>query len=217
MSGKSKLDALSDQVITMLLSKHACPVPFHGVRALFMGNIATPDMTVSPMQVIRDLWGGELPEFDSERDAELLLKGLMQGLWNGMSAHQNRTNPFKLIRVKNPQPSWEALAQLSLLRREEIDGFIEGLFAGHDEIDLPEKAHRATNVLGEIRAMLAGLHELATTKATPTDVKELDGMIKQVRELSIIAEKEINVAIQSCKRARAQMLETYTAEKPVLH
>jgi hypothetical protein len=52
---------------------------------------------------------------------------------------------------------------------------------------------------------------------TPTDTQELDGMIKQVRELSIIAEKEINVAIQSCKRARAQMLETYTAEKPVLH
>tara|TARA_B110000908_G_scaffold5819_2_gene7403 strand:+ start:5513 stop:5689 length:177 start_codon:yes stop_codon:yes gene_type:complete len=58
---------------------------------------------------------------------------------------------------------------------------------------------------------------LATTKATPTDVTELEGMIKQIRELSIIAEKEINVAIQSCKRARAQMLETYVAEKPVLH
>jgi hypothetical protein len=52
---------------------------------------------------------------------------------------------------------------------------------------------------------------------TPTDTQELDGMIKQVREMSIIAEKEMNVAIQSCKRARAQMLETYTAEKPVLH
>ena len=217
MSGKSKLDALSDQVVMALLEKHACPLPFHAVRALFMGNITTPDMTVSPMQTIRDLWGGELPEFETQQDAEILLMGLMQGLWNGMSAHQNRTNPFKLMRVKNPQPSWEALAQLSLLRREEIDGFIEGLFAGHEEIDLPEKAHRATNILGEIRAMLAGLHQLATENATPTDIQELDGMIKQVRDLSIIAEKEINVAIQSCKRARTQLLETYTAEKPVLH
>jgi hypothetical protein len=217
MAKASKLDRLSDQVITALLEKHACPLPFHAVRALFMGNITTPDMTASPMQTIRDLWGGELPEFETQQDAELLLMGLMQGLWNGLSAHQNRTSPFKLTRVKSPQPSWEALARLSLLRREEIDGFIEGLFAGHEEIDLPEKAHRATNILGEIRAMLAGLHGLATKNTMPTDIKELDGMIKQVRELSIIAEKEINVAIQSCKRARAQMLETYTAEKPVLH
>ena len=65
--------------------------------------------------------------------------------------------------------------------------------------------------------MIAGVHQLATTKAAPTDVTELDSLIKQIRELSIIAEKEINLAIQSCKRARAQMLETYTAEKPVLH
>jgi hypothetical protein len=65
--------------------------------------------------------------------------------------------------------------------------------------------------------MIAGVHQLSITNATPTDVVELAGMIKQVRELSIIAEKEINVAIQSCKRARAQMLETYAAEKPVLH
>ena len=218
MAKASKLDQLSDQVITALLEKYACPLPFHAVRALFMGNIATPDMTASPVQAIRDLWGGELPEFETKQDAELFMMGLMQGLWNGLSAYQNRTNPFKLTRVKSHQPSWEALARLSLLRREEIDGFIEGLFAGHEEIDLPEKAHRATNMLGEIRAILAGLHGLAMkNNTTPTDTQELDGMIKQVRELSIIAEKEINVAIQSCKRARAQMLETYTAEKPVLH
>jgi hypothetical protein len=218
MAKASKLDQLSDQVITALLEKHACPLPFHAVRALFMGNIATPDMTASPMQTIRDLWGGELPEFDTKQDAEIFMMSLMQGLWNGLSAYQNRTNPFKLTRVKSHQPSWEVLSRLSLLRREEIDGFIEGLFAGHEEIDLPEKAHRATNILGEIRAMLAGLHGLATkNNTTPTDTQELDGMIKQVRELSIIAEKEMNVAIQSCKRARAQRLETYVSEKPVLH
>ena len=217
MSGKSKIDALSDKVVRALLERHECPLPFHAFQALFMGNIATPDMTASPMQTIRDLWGGELPEFETQKDAELLLTGLMQGLWNGLSKHQKRTSPFKLIRVKTEAPSWEALARLALIRREEFDGFIEGLFAGHDEIDLPEKAHTATHILGEVRAMIAGVHQLATTKVTPTDVTELDSLIKQIRELCIIAEKEINVAIQSCKRARAQMLETYTAEKPVLH
>ncbi len=61
--------------------------------------------------------------------------------------------------------------------------------------------------------MIAGVHQLATT----SDVTGLEDLIKQIRELSIIAEKEINVAIQSCKRARAHQLLTYAAEKPVLH
>jgi hypothetical protein len=217
MSGKTKTTALGNQVIRALLQRYNCPLPFHAVRALFMGSIVTPDMSASPMQVIRDLWGGELPEFETQEDAELLLTGLMEGLWNELAKHQKCTNPFKLTRVKSEQSSWETLARISLIRREELDGFIEGLFASHDEIDLPEKAHEATNILGELRALIAGVHQLATTKAAPTDVTDLDNMIKQIRDLSIIAEKEINVAIQSCKRARAQMLDTYVAEKPVLH
>lgn len=216
LSGKSKVDALSDKVIRALLERYDCPLPFHAVRTFFMGSISSPDMGVSPMQTIRDLWGGELPEFESGADAELLLTGLMQGLWNGLTKHQKRTSPFKLTRVKTEQPSWETLARLSLVRFEEIEGFIEGLFGVHDEIDLPEKAHGASNVLGELRAMIGGVHQLATTKAAPTDVAELEGLIKQIRELGIIAEKEINVAIQSCKNARAHLLETYAAEKPVL-
>jgi hypothetical protein len=56
MAKASKHVRLSDQVITALLEKHACPLPFHAVRALFKGNITTPDITASPMQTIRDLW-----------------------------------------------------------------------------------------------------------------------------------------------------------------
>ena len=217
MAGASKLDPLNDEVITALLQKHACPLPFHAARALFMGYLASPDISVSPKRVVRALWGGEFPEFETKQNAERLMMGLTQGFWIGLSEHQKPTDPFKLTRAEITQPNWEGLAGLSLIRSEEVDGFTEGLLAGRREIDLPEKAHRATNILGEIRALLAGLHQLATQNATPTDIKELDAMIKQVRDLSIIAEKEINVAIQSCKRARSQMLESYTAEKPVLH
>src|SRR3546814_4180097 len=48
-----------------LLAKHECPVPFHEVRTRFLGNIATPAISASPLQIIKDLWGGELPPFDS--------------------------------------------------------------------------------------------------------------------------------------------------------
>jgi hypothetical protein len=37
------------------------PVPCHEVRTRFLGNIAAPQLAVSPMQIVKDLWGGELP------------------------------------------------------------------------------------------------------------------------------------------------------------
>ena len=46
------------------------------------------------------------------------------------------------------------------MRREELDGFIEGIFSGEDRADLPERAHRALGHLGELRAMMAGIEDL---------------------------------------------------------
>ena len=47
------------------------------------------------------------------------------------------------------------------MRREEVDGFVDGLFGTQERIDVPERAYRALGELGEIRAMLAGVCELA--------------------------------------------------------
>lgn len=60
-----------------LLKKHRCPVPFHEVRTRFLGTIATPELTTSPFQNIKDLWGGELPAFDSIDELNELLDGLV--------------------------------------------------------------------------------------------------------------------------------------------
>ena len=55
----------SDEEIRVLLEHYRCPVPFHEVRARFLGNIATPAVGVSPIKMVERLWSGELPEFDS--------------------------------------------------------------------------------------------------------------------------------------------------------
>jgi hypothetical protein len=218
MVKSSKLDRLSDQVLRALLKKHECPLRFHEVRARFMGNIATPDISATPMQEIRALWGGELPEFDSAEDAESLITGLTGGLWNGLTKHQSRRTPFQLTRIKAAAPSYEHLARLSKFRREELDGFIEGLFVGKDYIELPETAHKAVGSLSEIRAMMAGTYELCACPPAPASTESLAETLRHIRELSRIAEAEINTVIQSCKAARAHMRETFTAEKPdVLH
>ena len=45
-------------------------------------------------------------------------------------------------------------------------------------------------------------------------VATMEQTVKHVRELTRIAEVEINTIIQSCRRARQHMLETQTMERP---
>lgn len=210
----SKIDQLSDRVLRELLTKHLCPLTFHELRAHIMGNIATPDMDVAPMQELTRIWGGALPEFASQEDAELLITGIMGGLWNPLSKHQSPTNPFRLMRVKSAPPSYEHLAKLSKFRREEIDAFVEGVFAGKDYQEFPETAHKAIETLSEIRSIVAGAHELCACPPAPASKDQLKDTLENLRNLFTAAEAEINVVIQSCTTARAQLLETYALDKP---
>jgi hypothetical protein len=70
----------SDEQVRTLLERYKCPVPFHEVRTRFLGNIATPVVSASPLKVVEDLWGGELPAFDSIDAANELIGALVMGL-----------------------------------------------------------------------------------------------------------------------------------------
>jgi len=74
-------------------------------------------------------------------------------LWNALSAHQKRTDPFKLARIATAPSSLEFLSKFARVRREEIEVFVDGLFANEDELDLPESAHKAVGILGEMRSI----------------------------------------------------------------
>jgi hypothetical protein len=198
-----------------LLAKHACPYPYHQARARLMGNIATPDLSASPMQEIQRLWNNELPVFESQVEAEGFFGVLFQGLWNALSGHQKRTDPFKLTRIATAPASVDFLLKLARVRSEEIEGFLDGLFAGQDEIDLPESAHKAVDILGEIRAIFEATEQLA---AKPASVESIIETIGHFQKMTRIAENEINVVIQSCKRARAHALATLpTGRPPIFH
>ena len=62
---KKKPTGASDAEVIAMLKRYRCPTPFHEVRTRFLGNIASPVLSASPMETIKQLWGGELPEFDS--------------------------------------------------------------------------------------------------------------------------------------------------------
>ena len=126
----------SDDEVRALLDRYGCPVPFHAVRTRFLGNIASPDMQGSPMKMVEALWGGELPTFDSIDEANELIGALVMGLWNRLTRHQERSAPFRLMRMEVPATR-EGMAKLVRLRREELEGFVEGLFGDKESLDLP--------------------------------------------------------------------------------
>lgn len=213
---KKTAKVLPEKAAKTLLAKHACPVPFHAVRTRFLGNIATPEMSVSPLQIIKDLWGGELPAFDSMDEFNDLLKALVQGLWNELTRHQKRSQPFRLTRTSMDATAAN-LGLYARMRHEELDGFIEGLFNGEDVVDLPERAHEAVGHLEELRAMMAGICDLVEREPKADDRTQLETTFKHLRELTRIMETEMHEAVLSCTRARRQMLESTLTARPTIH
>jgi hypothetical protein len=205
-----------EKKIRALLETYAYPVPFHEIRTRFLGNIATPAMSASPISVVKNLWGGELPEFESLDAVNELIGVLVNGLWNSLTRHQKRSDPFRLVRPM-VTPTRVGLAQLALIRRQELDGFVEGLFSGAEELDLPAKASAAFDTLGEVRAMIAGVHEVASDAGKPADLSDIATTMKHLRELTRITEIEINRVVLDCTRARRQMLGSIGTTRPTHH
>jgi hypothetical protein len=97
------------------------------VRARLLGNIATPTVGGSPIKMMERLWSGELPEFKSVDAANELMGALIMGLWNRLTRHQERSAPFRLVRP-DVMVARAGLATLAMIRCQELDGFVEGLF-----------------------------------------------------------------------------------------
>lgn len=199
--------APADKDVLALLARHRCPTPLHALRTLLLGAIASPQMEVSPMTPLAQAWGGELPEFASAAEVEEVMQVIVHGLWNRLSEHQNARTPFRLPRFE-VLPTRQALLQLARMRAQELKGFVDGLLGTDDEMLLPQKAHEAVVALAELHAMFEGAAGLLDddTKASPG--QELKGLLRNLQQMTIVADEQINKAVQSCKRSRGQRLET---------
>jgi hypothetical protein len=181
----------TDEEVRALLTRYRCPVPFHEVRTRFLGNIATSVMSASPIRTVEGLWGGELPDFGSISAANELIGALIMGLWNRLTRHQERNTPFRLTRP-DVAASREGLATLAMIRRQELDGFVEGLFGAEEAVDLPERAHRGLRVLDELRALIAGVLDVAPDANKAASVGDIKGTLRQMLEMTRIAEHEMH-------------------------
>ena len=212
---KLSIKYVGDKKVRDLLARYACPVPFHAVRTRLLGNIASPRLDASPVQTVKDLWGGELPEFDDMDAVNLLFQDLMS-LWNNLAKHQSRSKPFKLSREGTGSTD-DNLRRLCEVRTEELEGFVDGLFGADEDLDLLERAAEGMDQISQINAMIRGVLDLLNRPAMPpaTD-KERASTLKNVKDLSRIAEKEIHAVILSCKRARAQSI-SQSGPRPTFH
>jgi hypothetical protein len=206
----------TDEQVRALLDKYQCPVPFHEVRTRFLGNIASPNVSASPIKVVQDLWGGKLPTFDAIDEANELIGALVMGLWNRLTRHHERSSPFRLSRMETAATR-PGLAALALMRRQELDGFIEGLFGGEEMIDLPKRAHRGLDELGQMRALFGAVAALATDDAKLATDKGMETTLRHMREMTRNAEHEIHAVVLACTRARRQMLAGMPTSKPTVH
>ena len=102
-------------------------MPFHEVRTRFLGVIASPILEISPLETVKQLCGGEWSEFETVEALNELLNVLVGGLCNHLTTYQNSRDPFQLLRIDVAQ-SRDGLKRLALVRTQELDGLVEGLF-----------------------------------------------------------------------------------------
>ena len=114
-------------------------------------------------------------------------------------------------------PTREGLSALALMRRQELDRFIEGFFGGEEALDLPDRAHRALSDLAEMRTRFAAVVEAAKDDRTAGTAKERETTLSHIRTMTRVAEHEMHAIVLSCVRARRQILARLPARKPNLH
>lgn len=109
------------------------------------------------------------------------------------------------------------LAALARLGREEIEGFVDGLFGDAYQLDLPERAHKALGVLAELRALFEGAQGVAEDVNKPASPRDMATTLGHFRDMTRVAEHEMHEAVLSCARARRQPLQRRPAVRASLH
>ena len=161
-----------------------------------MGNIASPDIDVWPLQEVERLWDGKMPVFANELEVNRFMQTLVNDFYNKLCDQQEIEKPFNLIKLKPGHIDHQYLARLGNIRREELEGFLGGLFCGLDEMEMPEKAREIIHSLLEKREMFSTAEKAANDPQGPSGGSSIEQMHESLQEMTLAAESQINVIIQ---------------------
>jgi hypothetical protein len=187
--------------VRRLLKKYQCQYQLHEVRARFMGAIASPMDQINPMQELKALWNGELPPMKNMTAVNELIQVFAMGLWNQLSAHSDPEHPFELTAFSGAN-SEKDLKQFAQIKRDEIECFVAGFFQGEEKIKVPPEIGESLDVLEDLVGMFAGV--VAHPKKSPANELEIADLMGKLQKVVEIAQKEINLIINSTAQARRQ-------------
>jgi hypothetical protein len=173
-------------------------------------------MGVSPIETVKSLWGRDLPKFRRSASLNELMEALVMGLWNQLARHQKRKVPFRLLQL-DVAPDREALGRIAVVRHEELECFVEGLFGPKKTLDLPHRAYRALEQLSEIRMLLYTLQVSSSEAPELATPGEIASTLETLRMLTEIAEHEMHEVVLSCTKARRNTPSGLTASETILN
>ena len=150
-----------------------------------------------------------MPVFESIEALNKLLEMFIMGLWNDLTKHQSRGAPCRLCRAAVAETR-EGLAHIDgKVRGEEIDGFIVGLFDGRNNLRLTERAAQGIDAITEMRGLLYCVVVTASNIEVLASPKDIAATLKNLREVTRIAEREIHEIVLACTRARREAMAAF--------
>lgn len=197
-------DQRDENRIRDLLRQHGCPMSYHKVRTRMLGAMARPDLAMNPAAVITALWGQEPLRFVTPEHSAEFYRTLESGLWQELLKHKEPDVPFKGVQMPL-DPSVANLEVFGMVRMQEIEGFVEGLFNNEEEARLPMRAYDAIMHLGDIRSTMFGLARLIKRASDKRgNDEQVMRLIRHLEILSEVMEAEIHAVFLSCMQAEPQ-------------
>lgn len=211
------IDQTEEKRIRHLLREHGCPIGYHKIRTRMLGAMARHDLTINPAAVIASLWGHESHKFESLDHSHELYIALEQGLWHELLKHKDPDAPFQAMQMPL-DPSVAHLEVFGIVRIQEIEGFVEGLFNHEEEARLPIRASDAVVHLGDIRATMFGLSKLIKRASeSPENMEQVIRLIRHLQVLTDMMEAEIHHVFLTCLQAGQQSFATTVAPWQTRH
>ena len=121
-----------DEKVKELLARYRPVLSFAEMRAATAGAVLTVEM-VQPSQLFAHLFGdgNEQPAFENMEAARTWF-GCIMGLWNELTKHQEKNQPFLFSEWPSQFPGGNnELLRLASTREKEIEQFLWGLRAGN--------------------------------------------------------------------------------------
>ena len=88
-----------------------------------------------------------------------------------------------------------------------------GLFDGKNHLDLTGRASQGIDAITEMRGLLDSVVVTASNIEVPASPKDIAATLKNLREVTRIAEREIHEVVLACTRARREAMAAF----PPLH